>query len=392
MQPNCCVPRQSENNDTGFQYKDSPYGSEARRPSTMSRQSLDDSQGRRVSDQSNSASRVSGGSLGSSRVPNGKEQNQNGLQEEDDEEEEVVPASAPIPSSLRPGEGMSSKLPGMLSIPTNSRPALVSARSISNGVDGNPQLPDTFFAGGPFLPSHSFNRCRSAAETMAHALKPILNELLKNIEVDEMLALRENSEEADKTKYALQSNSSPRASDLSLLAGIDGSAEASTDAQQTFTRSRESSTNRAQQALAMLNSADDSKRRAIIKKAPKLPPFSACSCVLGAYVLLMQSLAVRINSGAATPALDTGSPAASSPSLHQATPLVPHTASLKALANSASARHPSQAGLAGGLINQFRNTANDFSRILDFFSTVWPIASDYKDELSALLAANESLN
>lgn len=312
------------------------------------------------------------------------------MEGEEDEEDEVVPASKPInAASVRPGQGISSRASSLLSMPLKAHSIAPANNAPTAGaVNANAaKLSDTFFAGGPFLPSHSFNRCRIAAETMARALKPVLSELLRKIEVDDTLELEEAAS-SDPSDHAPQVNSSPKMSSLSIQD------MPSSDSRWSGNRSRESSTSRAQKALRILNnlSSDDSKRRAIIKKAPKLPPFSACSCVLGAYVLLMQSLAVRINSGAATPA-QPGSP----PSSHSQPTLPagpgPSPSSSRSLAQQVTARHVAQQSeLAGPLINQFRNTANDFSKILDFFSTVWPIGHDYKAELSALLAANESLN
>ncbi|SPO20756.1 uncharacterized protein UTRI_00233 [Ustilago trichophora] len=121
--------------------------------------------------------------------------------------------------------------------------------------------------------------------------------------------------------------------------------------------------------------------------APSLPPFSACSLVLAAYVLLMETLHAQIAAGLeddldffSTEALDDNDE-----SLHQLSPILqpdPHR----------TAHIPQLAGRQAYMLAiKLRSCILQIESALEKFSRAWEIAKGYAQEVKLLLEVNQSL-
>lgn len=115
--------------------------------------------------------------------------------------------------------------------------------------------------------------------------------------------------------------------------------------------------------------------------SPKLPPYSACSYVLGAYAILMLALLAQVRSEIS----------AQQKQQHQ------HANQSREAANGASAgaqpkheRAPMSSTQASQLELQ-RTSVRDVIKTLSKFAVVWPKAVEYAKEVSTLLQANEIL-
>lgn len=99
---------------------------------------------------------------------------------------------------------------------------------------------------------------------------------------------------------------------------------------------------------------------------PKLPPYSACSFVLGAYATLMLTLLIQVH------AEETGQ---NDPS------------------NAGLMYHPSPSKVEEikRQLSMHRAPVKDIILVLNRFSTIWPKAVEYREEVSTLLAANETI-
>jgi hypothetical protein len=99
---------------------------------------------------------------------------------------------------------------------------------------------------------------------------------------------------------------------------------------------------------------------------PKLPPYSACSFVLGAYATLMLTLLIQVH------AEESGQNDSSNVGLMY---------------------HPSSSKVeeVKKQLAMHRAPVKDIILVLNRFATIWPKAVEYREEVSTLLAANETI-
>ncbi|GAC96730.1 potential fungal zinc cluster transcription factor [Pseudozyma hubeiensis SY62] len=121
--------------------------------------------------------------------------------------------------------------------------------------------------------------------------------------------------------------------------------------------------------------------------APSLPPFSACSLVLAAYVLLMETLHAQIAAGLEEDLdfTNTDSLDVHEESLFQLSPILqpdPHR----------TAKVPQLAGRQAYMLAiKLRSCILQIEAALDKFSRAWEIAKGYAQEVKLLLEVNQSL-
>ncbi len=122
--------------------------------------------------------------------------------------------------------------------------------------------------------------------------------------------------------------------------------------------------------------------------APSLPPFSACSLVLAAYVLLMETLHAQIAAGLEddldfTSSIDTLE--VSEETLYHLSPILqpdPHR----------TAQIPQLAGRQAYMLAiKLRSCILQIEAALEKFSRAWEIAKGYAQEVNLLLEVNQSL-
>uniref|UniRef100_V5EW86 Transcription factor domain-containing protein n=1 Tax=Kalmanozyma brasiliensis (strain GHG001) TaxID=1365824 RepID=V5EW86_KALBG len=119
--------------------------------------------------------------------------------------------------------------------------------------------------------------------------------------------------------------------------------------------------------------------------APSLPPFSACSLVLAAYVLLMETLHAQIAAGLEDNLDFTNTDVLDDNELYQLSPILqpdPHR----------TAQIPQLAGRqAYVLAIKLRSCILQIESALEKFSRAWEIAKGYAQEVRLLLEVNQSL-
>jgi hypothetical protein len=115
----------------------------------------------------------------------------------------------------------------------------------------------------------------------------------------------------------------------------------------------------------------------LAQNSPKLPPYSACSYVLGAYATLMLTLLIQVHGEEAEQQIQRNSVDGGMDS-SQAAVMSRQTRRL-------SIKHETlRRELA-----IYRAPVREIIKILDKFATIWPKAYEYREEVSTLLAANE---
>lgn len=125
-------------------------------------------------------------------------------------------------------------------------------------------------------------------------------------------------------------------------------------------------------ASAMISTVPHVLHETASGRSPKLPPYSACSYVIGAYATLMITLLIQVQGQRLM--------------LQQQSDLASRDND-EAMDGGA---HLDKAQLQRQL-EAHRAPVRDMIVILKRFSTVWAKAVDYEDEVATLLAANETI-